>query len=75
MELIKKFSPIFVMELAPDQYEKKENFDKVVELLLSLGYRFLSLNEKIKFPSEISLLKDKIPKNGGINIVAKRIKT
>jgi FkbM family methyltransferase len=75
IELINKFSPIFVMELAPDQYEKKENFDKVVELLISMGYRFLSLNEKIKLPSEISLLKDKIPKNGGINIVAKRIKT
>ena len=71
-ELIKKFSPTFVMELGPDQYEKKENFDKVVELLISMGYKFLSLNEKIKYPSDVSLLRDRIPKNGSINIVAKK---
>ena len=39
-----------------------------------MGYKFLSLNEKIKYPSDVSLLRDRIPKNGSINIVAKKVK-
>lgn len=71
-ELIKKFSPIFVMEFGPDQYEMKEDFDESVNLLVSMGYKFFSLNEKIQYPSDISLLRNIIPKNGSINIVAKK---
>jgi|TARA_B110000008_G_C16958928_1_gene559340 FkbM family methyltransferase len=70
--LIKKFSPTFVMEFGPDQYEINEDFDEAVNLLLAMNYKFFSLNEKIQYPSDISLLRDIIPKNGSINIVAKK---
>jgi len=68
---ITKFRPIFVMELGPDQYEKNSNFDKVVELMVSMGYEFYSLNERVKYPSDSILLRKIIPEMGSINVIAK----
>jgi FkbM family methyltransferase len=72
MELIKRFSPTFVMEFGPDQYEVNEHFDEAVNILINMGYHFYSLNEKIKYPLDVSLLRNIIPRNGSINIVAKK---
>ena len=71
-EVIKKYSPTFVMEFGPDQYEIKKNFDEAVNLLGNMGYKFFSLNEKIQYPSDVSLIRKIIPKNGSINIVARK---
>lgn len=68
---ITKFRPIFVMELGPDQYEKNSNFDKVVELMVSMGYEFYSLNESVKYPNNSILLRKIIPEMGSINVIAK----
>jgi FkbM family methyltransferase len=68
---ITKFRPIFVMELGPDQYEKNSNFDKVVELMVSMGYEFYSLNESVKYPNDSILLRKIIPEMGSINVIAK----
>lgn len=68
---ITKFRPIFVMELGPDQYEKNSNFDKVVQLMVSMGYEFYSLNESVKYPNDSILLRKLIPKMGSINVIAK----
>jgi FkbM family methyltransferase len=72
-ESIKKHSPTFVMEFGPDQYEVNEHFDKAINLLINMGYYFFSLNEKIKYPLDVLLVRDLIPKNGSINIVAKKL--
>jgi len=69
---ITKFKPIFVMELGPDQYEKNDNFDKVIQLMVSMGYEFYSLNEDIKYPNDSALLRKIIPKMGSINAIAKQ---
>jgi len=70
---IVKFKPIFVMELGPDQYEKNSNFDKVVQLMVSIGYKFYSLNENVKYPSDSMLLRKIIPEMGSINVIAKSV--
>jgi FkbM family methyltransferase len=68
---ITKFRPIFVMELGPDQYEKNSNFDKVIQLMVSMGYEFYSLNESVKYPNDSILIRKLIPKMGSINVIAK----
>ena len=61
------------MELGPDQYEKNSNFDKVVQLMVSIGYKFYSLNENVKYPSDSMLLRKIIPEMGSINVIAKSV--
>jgi FkbM family methyltransferase len=68
---LKRYKPPLIMELAPEQYEDKSDFTKVVNLLLNLGYVFYSLNEKIKFSNDIYKLQKSIPKNGSINVIAR----
>ena len=68
---IAKFKPTFVMELGPDQYEENNNFDKVIQLMVSMGYDFYSLNEAVKYPCDSTLLRKIIPKMGSINAIAK----
>jgi FkbM family methyltransferase len=66
-----KFKPVFVMELAPDQYEKNSDFDKTIQLMSSMGYEFYPLNEVTKYPDDSTLLRNLIPDMGSINIIAK----
>ena len=50
--VLKKIKPIIIMELAPDQYDNKSDFIKVVNILVSAGYRYYSLDETSQYPSE-----------------------
>jgi len=67
---IVKFKPIFVMELGPDQYEINSNFDKVVQLIVSAGYEFYSLDKGVKYPNNSIQLRKIIPYMGSINVIA-----
>ena len=65
--------PVIIMELAPEQYDNQSDFIKVVEMLVSFGYKYYSLNEKIQYPSDPYALIKNIPKNGSINVVARAV--
>ena len=50
------------------------DFLKVVEILVSEGYRYYSLNEKTQYSIEPHVLIKNIPTNGSINVVARALK-
>jgi FkbM family methyltransferase len=71
---LKRFKPIIIMELAPDQYNNKNDFLEVVDMLSSMGYKYYSLNEMLQYPSKPQELIENIPTNGSINVVARVVK-
>jgi FkbM family methyltransferase len=72
--VLKKMKPTLIMELAPEQYDNQNDFLKVVEILVSEGYRYYSLDEKTQYPIEPHALIRNIPTNGSINVVARAVK-
>jgi len=69
--ILKNLRPVIIMELAPSQYDNQNDFLKVVDILMSAGYRYYSLDEAYQYPSEPYALIESIPTNGSINVVAR----
>jgi FkbM family methyltransferase len=69
--VLEKIKPTIIMELAPEQYNDKNDFMKAMSILVSAGYRFYSLDEKFQYPSEPLDIISYVPTNGSINVVAK----
>jgi FkbM family methyltransferase len=69
--ILKNLRPVIIMELAPSQYDNQNDFLKVVDILMSAGYRYYSLDEAYQYPSEPYALIENIPTNGSINVVAR----
>ena len=69
--ILKNLKPTIIMELAPEQYVEYADFFKVVDTLVSAGYRYYSLDEKSEYSNEPHKLIKNIPKNGSINVVAR----
>jgi FkbM family methyltransferase len=72
--VLKNIKPTLIMEFAPEQYDNPNDFLKVVEILVSEGYRYYSLNEKTQYSIEPHVLIKNIPTNGSINVVARALK-
>jgi len=70
-KVLTKFKPIIVMELAPDQYNDRNDFIEVINILSNIGYHYYSLDESKQYPTNPNQLIRKIPENGSINIIAR----
>ena len=69
-----KLKPTIIMELAPEQYDNQDDFLKVIDVLVSIGYRYYSLDEAFQYPNEPYALIEKIPTNGSIHVIARAVK-
>jgi len=73
-QLLEQHRPDILMELAPYCYsEQPGGFDSLVELLSKASYSFYLLDTTTRLPNTPEeLAKNYIPKNGSINILARR---
>lgn len=68
--LLTRSRPTIVMELAPYAFNPRDDFDRMVSLLLDLGYTLRPLHSKRPLPRDLAQLRRLVPARGSMNVVA-----
>ncbi len=73
-DILKQYSPTILIELSPYVHlEHGSSFEALVQLLYKYNYRFYSVEDGTLLPKIIKELTAMIPKNGGINVIARKL--
>jgi FkbM family methyltransferase len=71
LNMFKRDRPAMVLELSPDVLaEAGDSLDELIGLLADCGYRLSAIGTGRPLPMDAAVLRQLIPKNGGINAVA-----
>jgi FkbM family methyltransferase len=68
--LFREDRPVFVMELAPYAFPNRGDFDEMVELFAAERYRFWTLDRRRALPAGARALRESIPEQGSMNVLA-----
>jgi FkbM family methyltransferase len=70
LDILKKFRPRILMELAPYVYDPSDGeFDALLELMTKIGYRPFHTTTKKALPVNPAEMKQLIPEGGSINVL------
>lgn len=75
INVLSKFKPLIMMELAPYVLMDDDEFSKLIDFITLLKYRIYALDTRSPLPIITSEIMKLIPKNGAINILAKPFPT
>lgn len=69
--LLKRFRPMIMMELAPYVFKEPSEFDGLITFLKDSGYVFLDIDTKKELPTDPAELRRIIPDGGSKNVLLK----
>jgi FkbM family methyltransferase len=70
-ELLKRFSPVIVMEMAPYVFVKSDHFNDLIYLIKDWDYKIIDADTQIELPADPEQLRLIIPDGSSRNVLLK----